>query len=578
MPADFRYTIEVFDGFIYFVFPSEEYFRLLFNKRTDGIAVDIVSRDQYDCRSKDGFTAAGAFKGQLLPPMYRGKMLRNSSVNDFGYVFVQYAGLPDGIDAENVEFNLVVLQKKHVCGYHTFSNLDFNNWELLATGLYGDSVATGGGKEFKELEKTLQFTIPFAKDQTSFNAEDIKPLYDSLQLTDYNIRQISIRAYASVEGSYERNLSLQQGRANSIVEALQTYQRPEINSDISTNENWVEFLNDIHGTKFSNLARLSQEEVKARLANDEALAASLEPILQRHRKALVELQLRKRYADETNDPETLKQFFDQAIATENLAEALYLQQVIFSGVRDRRLPDSFIDKLEVPRSSPLGPLHHNLILYAYESDTSRLTETIAGLRELLKLLPGNAKVEYNIAALTIEWWTRGHVPENSEEIRKMILGLEKKGIHRSLSRRLLVNYWIFMTEYYELKQDVRNKNRALREVYNDYKKLALSDEDRVSLAKFLSYYSQFSWAENVLYPRIRQVDASEELLFYYLHLTISNRRKTRQTQYKTLLLNAIDKNPQRFCNTFLPRAQGGFTFQLLDDVNLRKIYCESCGG
>lgn len=579
LPADFRYTVELSDGLLYFIFPSYDYFRLLFNKRMDGIAVDIVSRDQYDCASKSGFSAAGAFRGELLKPMYRRKMLNHAAVNELGYVYVEYAEVPEGLDPGNVEFNLVVLQKRYVCGYHAFSNLDFYNWELLETGLYYDSIPKDSGHgQMREISKTLEFVIPFAKDRTYFDAADLRPLYDSLQLTDYDIREINIRAYASVEGSHERNLQLQEGRAASIVEALQTFQRPEISSGISTNENWVEFLNDLHGTKFAALTRLSQEEVKARLAKDAELLASLEPLLSRHRKALVELKLAKRFTDEQSKPTELRRFFEQAIAAEDRGEALYLQQLIFSGIRNHRIPETFLEELEVPATSLFGPLHNNIILFDYGRDTSREEEAIEKLKQLLELIPGNPKVEYNLAALSIQSWVKGTPPLNSAAIRKMILGLERKGIDKSLTRRLLVNYEIFMTEYFDLRQDVRNKNRALREVYSSYKSLDLSDEDRVSLAKFLSFYSQFGWAENVLYPRIRQVDASEELLFYYLQLTISNRRKTRHSQYKILLLNAIDKNHQRFCDIFLSRSRGGFTFQLLDDVNLRKIYCESCGG
>jgi hypothetical protein len=53
--------------------------------------------------------------------------------------------------------------------------------------------------------KVLRFEIPFEKNKSEYSSADIKPLYDSLNLTDFNIKKITIRAYSSIEGNEERN-------------------------------------------------------------------------------------------------------------------------------------------------------------------------------------------------------------------------------------------------------------------------------------------------------------------------------------------------------------------------------------
>ena len=83
-------------------------------------------------------------------------------------------------------------------------------------------------------------------------------MYNSLSLTDFNIRKINIKAYASVEGSLERNLKLQKQRASSIARSLQSFQKPTIAIEVSSSENWVEFLNDIEKTDFEYLKTLSE--------------------------------------------------------------------------------------------------------------------------------------------------------------------------------------------------------------------------------------------------------------------------------------------------------------------------------
>ena len=71
------------------------------------------------------------------------------------------------------------------------------------------------------------------------------------------------------------------------------------------------------------------------------------------------------------------------------------------------------------------------------------------------------------------------------------------------------------------------------------------------------------------------VDADEDLLFYYLNLTIIDPQKTKTAPYRGILLNAIAKNKPRYCGMFDSFGKG-ITFQLLDDPVLFKTFCENC--
>ena len=576
LPVEARYGLEIEDGIIYFIFPSQYFFELLFDKKTDGIAVDIIRRDQFKCYQKNSFTKSWANRGYLLPPIYKEEMLKNSIPNELGYVLIKYGKLPDQFDPLSIECNLLVLQKKYLCRYHAFSNLEYTNWDLLEMGMYRDSISSFEiEQKHYEVTKTLNFEIPFERNKDVFEISDIQPLYDSLRLTDYFIEEISIKAYTSVEGSLDRNIQLQNDRAKSIVKALQTYQQPEIETYISANENWVEFLNDITDTRFSHLINLSKEEIKAELAKDEILK-EIEPILMHHRKALVQLKLQKRFTSEENDPEVLKTYFDQNIQSKNISEAIYIQDIIFEKIRDNQLPSDFIGKLEVPEESLYGPLLNNLAIFNYESNDIFLYENIMNFEKLLAILPQNIKVQYNLTALKIKAWTEGELITNKEDILKSIQELERNGLEKSLVTRLKVNYHIILTQYNQINGDYKSKNSSLKQVYWLYSRLNLSDQDLLSLSKYLAVYSKFDWAESILGKRIHDLDVDENLIFYYIRLTINQPKKTKQSAYRKFLLNAIDKNSQRFCDLFLPTSQGGYTFQLLDDEYLRKNYCENC--
>jgi hypothetical protein len=109
-----------------------------------------------------------------------------------------------------------------------------------------------------------------------------------------------------------------------------------------------------------------------------------------------------------------------------------------------------------------------------------------------------------------------------------------------------------------------------------YKNLIMTDEDLVSLAQYFSYYAKYDWALSLLEPKINAIDVNEEILFYYINLTISNSIYTDKPAYRTIMLNAININQGRFCKSFNSIFRGGITFQLLEDDYLKKNYCENC--
>ena len=291
-PKEIKFGIKREGGKLYFEINNKKWFTQLFKNAGDGISVDIVPKTRYACNEE---VVSSQIRGLLLKPIYA-KHLRRTLKPFRKKIFRVYVGeIPKPLLKDDLEFNILFLSNKNLCEYYTIYNLQSYPWNLLDMGIYLDSLAyksktiTSSKDRFVKKYKTLKFTIPFEKNKSNYVTEDIKPLYDSLRLTDFNIKKINIRAYASVEGSLKRNIELQSKRANSIVAALQSFQKPNIVTEVHSSENWVEFLNDIEGTKYSSFADLSKEQIKSKLVAE--AAKELEPYLKNHRKAVLTLEL-----------------------------------------------------------------------------------------------------------------------------------------------------------------------------------------------------------------------------------------------------------------------------------------------
>jgi hypothetical protein len=567
---------------LYFAVTRKEWFDLMIKKSGDGIAIDIVSKDRYDCSNEKPLKKT-IIRGDLQRPYYLKELKKNMLPSQQGELIIKMGTVPEKYKNKEVEFNVIFLKDKNLCYYNSFYDLKTYRWDLLDMGLYFDTLTykTQINTNLKEQEKyilqhkVLKFEIPFERNKTEYSPADIKPLYDSLKLTDFEIQKITIRAYSSIEGNQERNIQLQQERAQSIVNALQSFQKPSISTEILASENWVDFLNDISLTSYSNFADLSKNDIKEKL-KDKKLQQELEPYLQKHRKAVVILELQKKNKYKSTSAAELVSLFSKSISEKNLEQAIEIQNSIFEKVRNHEVAATYIDKLEIPKQSEFSLLLNKNSIFKYLMNETEVYNTYQELSALQDLIPNDGHLKYNITSLKFKVWLLGKTAINPIEFKKEINDLKKYGISQSLIKRMLINYEIIMCEDYMQQGNFAEKDKSLKYIYSNYKYIPLSDMDYLSLAQYFASYAKYDWAIKLIDKKVRSIDVDEDLLFYYINLTIVNEKLTRRSDYRTILLNAYNLNISRYCELFKAFGHGGITFQLLENEYLKKTYCESC--
>ncbi|RBW60998.1 hypothetical protein DS884_03985 [Tenacibaculum sp. E3R01] len=574
-PKEIKFGIKREGTKLYFEINNKKWFTQLFKQTGDGIAVDIVPKTRYECNED---VKPQQVRGLLLKPVYA-KQLRRS-LKPYQKRYRVYVGqIPKPLAKDELEFNILFLSNRTLCEYYYIYNLQSYPWDLLDMGVYLDSLVyktksiTTQKDKFVKKYKTLKFTIPFKKNKATYLPEDIKPLYDSLQLTDFNIKKINIRAYASVEGSLKRNTELQNQRASSIAKALQSFQKPHIQTEVKTSENWVEFLNDIEETAYTDFTDLSKKEIKKKLVGK--VATDLEPYLKNHRKAVLTLELDK--IDKYKDMPITKlvTLFNENIVNNDIQQAINIQNTIIGKLAERYSPE-VLTKMEIPRQKKHITLLTKNSMVKYLNNISQTLIVTHELEQLEKIAPKNKRIKYNLAVLKFVIWRNNAKSFNENNFKKEIFNLKKYGINQKLIDRMLVNFHIVKAEKEMRKRDYAKKDVSVKYILNNYKKFPLSNYDYLSLAQFLTHYVNIDSAIELLDKKARSITIDEDLLFYYLNLTIINTAYTETTEYRTIMLNAINMNKDRFCKLFNPSLEGGVTFQLLEDKYLRKAYCESC--
>jgi hypothetical protein len=576
-PEDIRFGIELIDRDIFVIFPSEEDLMQLMDRSTDGIAIDIVHKDQYSCNSEVNLASKWPNRGFLLRPFYKKEIVAKMYLDRFRNVVIPIGVLPEHYDPNEIEINVLILQKKALCEYDVISDIEFSNWELLETGLYWDSIPMNHRRDVLFTEsKSMDFYISFDKNKIEVDSADVKQIYNQLELGDHEISEIYVNAYTSIEGTSDRNIALQSGRAQSILDTFQDLQSKKIKTQISTSENWKQFAKDIKGTKYEYLKRYSKDEIKNLLTSDLELQDSLEPILQKQRIGHIRIVLEQKLTVANDDPESILRLYQESISMAKLQKALYFQELIFTNIREGKSPDELVEKLEVPRESKYGPLFNNIILFNLERYNYDLLEAIEKFEYLLTLLPYSYKIKYNLVALKIKAWSAGSTEEiNRDVLKKMINDLDKTDIQPALMKRLKINYNMILVQYLDYEKEFKAKERYIRSIVYNYRNSDLSQNELLSIARYLSFNSKFNLAMEVLSASMLSENVSEEILFYYLRLALVYPSNSK-ISLDTICQKALEKNNERFCRLFLPKSLGGFTFQLRENSEMNKLYCEHC--
>jgi len=580
LPDEIGFAIKREKNDLFLVCNNKKWFEKEFNDMVDGFCAEIVSKDQFVCGGSNTFVSKPFGMGIFLEPRYK-REFKSLMVNNTENLVVLHAGtIPNELLDKEIEFNVILIKDKSICYRSQTYNIDSYLWDLLDMGMYMDTICyknkgLKAGTSYTLVNKSMTFTIPFEKGKFDYSSSDIKPLYDSLNLTNFDITRMIIRAYSSVEGLEEKNIELQENRANSIVNALQYYQKPNIQTEINSAENWVEFMNDVSKTQYAFLGQLSKQEIKDRL-NDKKLLDNLESTLQKHRKATITIFLEKKNTIQTMTDDELVSSFKKSIDEQDLLLALSIQQQVFQRISNQKSPSSLSERLEIPQKKEFHNLLNNDLAFSYLYNNVDPYQSLQDFERLDTLVPKNGKIKYNICVLKFRTWLLGKGMIDKTAFLKEINDLKLYGIDLKLIKRMLVNYNIIMCEYYMLNHDFTNKDKCLNFIVSNYKNIPYNPLDIINVAQYLVAYNKYDLAIKTVSPYTKTVDCDENLLFYYINLTIVREEYTKKQEFRNVMLNAYNVNSKRFCKLFNSYESGGVTFQLPGSDYLKRSYCESC--
>lgn len=537
-----------------------------FKPKKDGLAADIVVRSQYPCDSNSYFNGLSNFRGVPLKPVYKKDF--NGGIH-WRYTEIVLGKVPTFI-REPFEVNLVVIQNNRPC-----SNTSF---QVIPANFHVEIPLSYG---FEPLEKpmkrqefdTLKTKIFF--DKAKFIRRDSALIHSMPQILmeSEQIQHIEIKGYASIEGTTESNINLYKKRAEFIQDELRFLMLDSTKIRKNTAENFHDFRRDVIGSPFEYLAALPDSMLKEKLQNPD-LSAELEFILQNHR--YVELYIIKRREYELEyDRFSVNQQLQNALASGATETCIELQGIQYGLALAGKMTVNEIESIEIPLTKKNRRLLHNLAIMKYNLQPisiASLNNFRADLWQLRTLKKDDKRLNTSLAIIDYHLYARG---QYSSKKVTFFDSIQRWNFVDEVQRaRILLNAATIHDWSKWLKTQSLNESQYLFRKVKRYIVQARLDVDKTfEIASYYAFFWNERYALELTKSKIDDTDNPNHLIFF-LKLSYALKEKLPRSTYIGYFKKIKTYSGDQFCSFFNSPA---LNFQLLDDEEIKAIYCAECG-
>ncbi|QCK13425.1 hypothetical protein [Mangrovivirga cuniculi] len=505
----------------------------------------------------------------MLPPVYEDDLKERIEQRDNGYYYIYLGSARDiKLESDNLEYNLIILQKGYHCFYNTFYDLPPPNWKLPLSFFRVQDDTVFLTEKYKWTGKdTVRFSVPFEKAKSSINKLALNKLLFNLNLFQNNIDSVVIYGFASIEGSEQRNKILQINRARSVAGYIRGYSDNRFPVEILTEENWAQFYRDISKTSWAYLVGKPKTTIRNYV---NANSGVFEPILKNHRATVVDLYLSPRET-EINNYDKIPEDFFQYPPTPSKVDGI-LDYIKRKNISIENLLGKVFDEAREPYK-----WLNEIVLTTHFRNEIPVKEAWWYFERAGNYgeLPNWYK--YNILNLTCKLLFHGDNFSTIEE-RKHFNRLDDvpDSLVEQAYYKIRLNKFLLMAERAKQQKDYKELDLILQVLEMTLKKTELTPKETQQTARFLEYFGFSEMAIDVLSEYAYQQGVNPGVVSDYIAFTITREAFMRSPAYRELLKRFSQREKSLFCRLFNSYKNGGISFQLLEDRYLRDLYCKSC--
>lgn len=577
---EFRDALVVEGQEVYIDMESAKPLQKLLRNSSDALALDILQREQYDCRLERNIIDYNRFnRGVLTKPVKAKKLFKKNLAPKSGRpkaIRTKVADLPVGVDLDNSEINLLIVQDGAVCTsvqksfIYPIKGTYKNNVKLLADTISINS-RFGGYKPVPD-SADLEFVIPFKGNKADYNESDIEPFLEALEQPDFNILSMKITAYSSVEGSDSVNRALQRRRAESIVKALEKRQMDSTTTEIITDYNWDDFKNDIRSTKYSQLAHLSIEQVQDTILKKN-LAKELEPILQKHRFARISMRIVYDVTGKNERPFVLRKFSEACDSSDRVL-ALSIQKLVMKRILSGDYTPDALDEMRIPATPEFSGLAMNDLWLRHRLGQVKDSELKEKISDLAAMNPYNEYIAFNNLLMQISY-PDGLFKDIGGRLQSDIDRLYSTTLKKETIDKLNLRLQLRTISEVDSVTHVRSiKTACVDRIKKIVDVKTESMDNSLKLAELFLDNKDYMLTIKTLEPWVATTN-NMQILLTYVSLCSLFENLMHTAAFDAAMSRIQQVEPETYCKLLSGKGEG-FSLRVFENENVKSDYCKYC--
>jgi hypothetical protein len=570
----FANGVEVDGNNIYFYFHDRKFFNNVIRGDNDGLAIDIVLREQLPCGKENQFHISKVHDGEMQRPIYKYEILQNNISGNPKKIRVKIGEVPSYIRNQQWEANVIIINNNKLCDYSIPTEVPSDIFPLLKITPYYDyydSLWISKENNTVRIKDSMHIELLYERNKKKFFSHNEEEYKRMLSWGNY-IDAVKVECFASVEGTEWYNETLLEDRKQSVSELLSKSQFDLNKVDFLLVENWNLMNNQINTNKLvKGLQGKSRIQIKSFLKRNKSTL--LDSLLFEQRKTHIYAKVDTIVQTDNYLNFKFASDYDSTLSIFNLPWNKILREDYILSKKEISvdLIDSLLSKKEL-RTNLLGA---SSIKYVVNGMDSILTTNF-----LKKPDPSSDKQIVNYAIFLTKYWfanfsryykTKGvAISITPEELRIIISKLDTTIINSRDIVRLKINILLSGIHYYVAHNNWKPVDRYFKSIAELIRLNDFSPEEARELALFCNHFHKFEEAVKIMHPFHENKSLSEDGYFVLAKTSTLIRNKLDQNEYHDYMNSAKEANHSRYCSWL------DNSFQIQRDEYIKNDFCTEC--
>ncbi len=558
---------------IYFSFHDINFFNGVFNSQNDGMAVDIILREQLPCDKENQFHISEIHDGEMQQPIYLMDMLRKDISGNKNKIFVKIGELPEYLEGKQWQPNIIVINDNKLCDYSYPVEVPSAIFPLLHLDPYFEEPdSTEILKEDYSffMSDTLNAELWYGNREENYSNDVSGDMEVILELKSL-IKDITVNSYTSVNGAEWYNQELLIKREENAREIMEALEFSDSQVKYQASENWEMMDSQIAEHGLAYLQNKTKPQIKSYLKKNKT--TFLDSLLHEQRKTRITAVADTSVLVNSYSRYLLGRAYGLNIPLDSINWNEILKNTYI--LNEKEIAEDLIDSL---RDNPF--LRTNLFGAASIKGVNQRLDSVLVEEFIEECDVKNSRQSFNYAHFLTKYWFTKYAFDyrletaarsiTPEELRERLEEIDLEVIDSTDFIRLQVNTLLAGIHYYVAHNNWTYVDTYFNKISDLVKLEGFTPEEATELALFCNHFHKFKIAVDILRPFHDEVLLPEDGYFVLAKTASLIRHRLEDEEYWAFMNSAKRANEPRYCYWL------DTSFQIQRDEFIKRDFCKTC--